>query len=298
MEGILSVLANFVTIIEGLAKLFGKKQNAKQPPEINQKPLAEESVTPPRKTSHATEVAERLAHLIDLMRQCHTDLTLPELAEFLGYDDVGVLERLLRADSPPKLSVLEDIAEKVGASSHWLKTGKYSPFSDHAHSEHDPRDYIQHIQAEKPLAVYLIRSKCETGYVLIAFKLGKYKYKIFNTILHVSSHVGNTGQRQLYEYYEFIRTIRDKYRYGQGLGTHVYGRSLSDEKFDALSDGSCFPGAIIERQSYNCNWWDDLTDIEYKYPIGRDRYVGYGRPFMEAQSIIRDHIKYWGAAAE
>lgn len=298
MEGLLSILANIVTILEGLAKLLRKKQRINSLQATEQKASIEECVELPREISHATEVSQRLGHLIDLMRQCYPDLTLAELAEFLGYDDVGVLERLLSADSPPKLSVLEDVAGKIGASSFWLKTGKYTPFSGHEASEHDPRDYIRHIRAEKPRSVYLIRSDCDTGYVLIVFRFGKYRYKIFDTILHVSGEVGNTGRRQLFEFYEFVRIVRDKYRYGQDLGVNVYGRTLSSEKFQALSQGICFPGFIIERQSFNCSWWDDLTDIDYVYPIARDRYAGYGQPFMDAQSIIRDHRKYWGDAAE
>ncbi|GAA0571288.1 helix-turn-helix transcriptional regulator [Caenispirillum bisanense] len=296
MEALLSVLGNFFTILGGVTKLFGRGQLAVQSPETTARILDEPLAVRP--VSHASEVAQRLSQLIELLKQCYSDLTLAELAEYLGHDDVGVLEGLLRGDSPPKLSILEGVAKQLGASPDWLKAGKYTPFSNHAPAEHDPRNYVQHIQAAEPLSVYLIRSKCETGHVLIAFKLSRYNFKVFRTILHISRHVGATGQRQLYEFYEFIRELRDKYSYGRDLGTQVYGRTLSDAKFRSLVDGTVFPGTVIEKQSFNCSWWDDLTDINYGYAIARDGYAGYGHPFMEAQSVIRDQIRCRGGIAE
>lgn len=289
----LSPLANLVTILDGIGKAFKFSRRALlRDTEIEdirpESPLADDK---PVVLNHASQVALRFRHVFDQITGCHRNFDIVSLAERLCLDSVDSLEMLMDGSAPASLSFLDQIANNIGVEPEWLKSGQGSPFQTEGPSVHNPRDYLQKIKIEEPSKVCFVRSNCETGYVLLLFQFDKIRFKAIRTVLHLSRKVGATGERQLFEFYEFIKEIRDEYRYGDRLNCSLSSYTLPPDDFENLSHGSVYPGAIL-REVWRDHWWDDLTDIEYKYPIARNRYAGYGKPFQEAQAKIRGLVAW------
>jgi len=290
VPGIFSLLKTGIDIL----KLVSGR-NRRQEPTPAAPVIVQLADTVPPQSKHAVEVAERLRQLLNLVKQGHPGVTDADFAEYFGHEDLGILERLLSAAEPPKFAILDDIADKLGASRGWLKTGKYAPFSDTESAAHNPREYLERIRALNPQMVYMVRSGCDVGYVQIVLKLNRFKFTVFDTLLHVSDSVGATGTGQLYQFYQLIRAMRDGIG-GERLQPMIVGRTLEYETYRSLSHGLRYPGVILERESHFCGWWDDLTDIYYSYPIADRQYVGYGPAFVKAQEKIRTHMEHFHAA--
>jgi len=271
--------------------LFGTKSEKveKDIPEADEELL--ESFEPPPE-NHSNDVADRLQQLLVMLRTKHEALTVPELANWLGFDDANPLENILNRIGSPEFALLDEIATKLGVSPNWLKFGLSEPFSVRLPRAYDPRGYINLIKKEQPKEVFLIRSSCKTGYASIVFRYDKFRYLVSPSGIHVSDKVGGTGTRQLWEFYRFIEILRDDFNHGDKLDVHISGRTLDEEDYLSLVRGEVYPGLVLGKQYFECHWWDDLTDIYHEHAIAEGGYLVYGEPFVAAQATIRSYIEF------
>jgi hypothetical protein len=281
--------ANAIKISEKIFELFGKRH--KNPASAPNSECTVAALPPVRPKRHADEVADRLNHLIGLIRRRYPDLTYPELVEHLGYENARVWEEIANGEAPPNLKTLDDIASKLGASPRWLKFGEYQPFSIREHI--DIRNgYIEIIKNESPKHVDIIRSQGECGNVIFAFQYDKYRYKLFDPHIQLAGCLDASDCMHLYDFFKFLIAVRDEYNWGHRLGCVVFGRSISEDIFSQLVSGKTYPAEIID-SSHVCNWCDDFLDIRWKY-FDINHYTDfYGKPFVMAQMSIRSFIDFY-----
>ena len=266
--------------------------------------LLEEALTeptPPERQRYA--VAKRLTRLLQMLNdgvRFRPEMTIPHMAELLGLNTATGLESYCFGEDEAPFDLLDRIAETFGLGAEWLKFGRYAPFnvrtysvrelhlSNSSHPGH-PRVNLAHvIQAEKPERIFFVRCLDRVRYATIFMQTSQWRYVGFYDGWHVSDHVGATGEAQLFDLWKLLKMIED----GHSVRHKVSGRDLPEDVFRALYGGEIFPGSVLWNERYYSNWADDFTDVNYEYPIGRDRYSRYGEEFQHAQARVRYFVNH------
>jgi hypothetical protein len=168
-----------------------------------------------------------------------------------------------------------------------LKFDKGARFAYRVHGLHyHSGGLLGLIEELKPQQIFFVRCLNDKGYAHVAFRLTKWKYEGTRDDWNISDHVGATGQGQLYKLWQSLRKIEERREL-------TVGRDLPEDRYFSLIRGEIYPGTLLEDvDRYRSFWFDDFTDIDYKYPIAEDKYSKYGSGFMQAQRLVRDYRDY------
>jgi hypothetical protein len=171
-----------------------------------------------------------------------------------------------------------------------LKFDKGALFAYDIHELHDhPGGLLGLIEKLKPQKTFFVRCLNDFGYAHVAFRLTDWKYEGTRDGWNISDHVGATGQAQLYELWRSLSKIGER----RGHLPDMVGRDLPEDSYFSLVRGEIYPGTLLDNVNrYHSYWYDDFTDIDYKYPIAADRYSRHGSGFVQAQALVRDYRDY------
>ncbi len=281
--------AGVAVITLSLSFLFKRKTSAKPDTTGNYLMATKETERSqslaPKELTEVEKVAKRFRTILELMNEGrnYSQFTIPQLAQLMKLHKISELENVFIAKSEPSFSFIEDFCNTFGVSKEWLIEGKGAPYLSDTPSKSDPMDYLPLIEELNPESIYFIRENTDTAPAFILLKVSKWKYLILSRIWHISDVVGAGGQRQLYSFYSLIKELRDKRR----LHTSCWGLTLKKEEFSSLLCGEKFPGKYTEAGFSEDPWWDDLTDIDHKYPIAENYEQWHGKSFIKAQEIIK-----------
>lgn len=247
----------------------------------------------PVATTEVEKLAQRFRKVLELMNEGrnHSKFTIPQLARIMKLHSISELEGVFIGKKEPSFQFITDFSTAFGINEKWLIEGVATPYSSSISSKGDPLDYLEDIESIKPESIYFIREKTETSCAFILLKLTKWKYVILDRTWHISDHVGHGGQRQLLSFYKLIKKLRDEKR----MHTSCWGLTLEKDLFDALLCGEKFPGQFTDTGFSEDPWWDDLTDINHKYPIAENYERWHGKSFIKAQEIIRWKLSETGS---
>jgi hypothetical protein len=252
----------------------------------------QDGIEAPPATRNREVVANRLNRLLGLLnqRRSYNLVTIPQIARILGLGSVSDLESYFFAEEDAPFALLDQIANTFGLKPDWLQGGhEGQPFAyqQHGLNYHDG-GLLGLIEELKPRQIFFVRCLNDLGDAHVAFKFTDWKYQGTYDGWHISDHVGATGQRQLYELWQFLNKIGER---REPLGLTV-GRDLPEGPYYSLRRGEIYPGTLLEEDKYRSYWFDDFTDIDYKYPIAADKYSKYGNGFMHAQRLVRNYRDY------
>jgi hypothetical protein len=244
---------------------------------------------PPAIKRHREGVADRLNVSLGLLNEGRRaySLTIPEIATILGLNSVSDLENYFLAENDAPFPFLDQIADTFGLNPGWLKFGhKGEPFAYRIHGLHyHPGGLLGLIEELKPQKIFFVRCLSDVGDAHVAFRLTDWKYEATHDGWHISDHVGATGTWQLYKLWQSLNKIEET----RALYTTI-GRDLPEDPYFSLVRGEIYPGTLLDDVNrYHSFWFDDFTDIDYKYPIGADRYSKYGAGFVQAQGLVRSY---------
>tara|TARA_R110002050_G_scaffold69715_6_gene150865 strand:- start:510 stop:1412 length:903 start_codon:yes stop_codon:yes gene_type:complete len=272
-----------------LSFLFKRKTSAKPDVTPNQSAGIKEvesllSVSP-KELTEVEKVSKRFRTILELMNEGrnYSKYTIPQLAQLMKLHKISELENVFTGKTEPSFTFIEDFCKTFGVCKEWLVEGKSAPYSSDIASKSDPMDYLPLIEELKPESIYFVREDTDIAPAFILLKVSKWKYLILNRTWHISDVVGAGGQRQLYSFYSLIKELRDKRR----LHTSCWGLTLSKDEFNSLLCGETFPGKYTDAGFSEDPWWDDLTDIDHKYPIAENYEQWHGKSFIKAQEIIK-----------
>jgi hypothetical protein len=272
-----------------LSFLFKRKTSAK-PDIIQNHPVGTKATESsqslaPKELTEVEKVAKRFRAILELMNEGrnYSQFTIPQLAQLMKLHKISELEDVFIAKAEPSFSFIEDFCKTFGVSKEWIIEGKGAPYSSDMPSQSDPMDYLPLIEELKPESIYFVRENTDTAPAFILLKVSKWKYLILSRTWHISDVVGAGGQRQLYSFYSLIKELRDKRR----LHTSCWGLTLRKDEFNSLLCGETFPGKYTDAGFSEDPWWDDLTDIDHKYPIAENYEQWHGKSFIKAQEIIK-----------
>lgn len=238
--------------------------------------------------SEVASIVKRFNQVLDLLneKRPYGKYTIAGLAQLMKLHSVGELEGVFLGSQEPSFEFIDHFCATFGVNRNWLIEGKEAPFRESERTHYDPLDYLDEIEALAPNRLFFIRSASEVGEVFLLLKLSDYKYKIISRVWHISDHVGDGGQSQIFGMYRLILALRNS-----RLSSTCGGRILPKDKFNDLLNGNVFPGSVIEFPAQENPWWDDFVDVHHKYPISSSYESWYGKGFMAAQSIVRRKLK-------
>ena len=82
------------------------------------------------------------------------------------------------------------------------------------------------------------------------------------------------------EIFDLLKKVNELFKY-------PYGRQVSKEVMKELQDGEIHLSNLFKKMGSNSHWFDDLFDINHKYPIGKNHYRHYGEWFVKLQTAFR-----------
>ena len=242
----------------------------------------------PKELTEVEKVAKRFRFILELMNEGrnYSQFNIPQLAQLMKLHKISELENVFTGKIEPSFSFIEDFCRTFGVSKRWLIEGEGAPYSNELPSKNDPMDYLPIIEEVNPESIYFVRENTDTASAFILLKVSKWKYFILDRTWHISDVVGAGGERQLYSFYKLIKELRDK----RGLHTSCWGITLNKDEFSSLLCGETFPGKYTDAGFSEDPWWDDLTDVNHKYPIAENYEQWHGKSFIKAQEIIRWYV--------
>lgn len=235
--------------------------------------------------TEVAKVAARFKEVLELMNEgrAYSKFTIQQLAQLMKLHRISELENIFTGKVEPTFDFIADFSEMLGVNKDWLIEGKNNPFSNELTSHNDPMDYLSTILNFEPEGIYFIRENTDTSAAFILLKVSKWKYIVIDRTWHISDEVGAGGQSQLVSFFLFIKELRDVRK----LHTKCWGLTLNRNEFSALLSGKAFPGKHIDVSFSEDPWWDDLTDINHKYPISENYEQWHGKSFIKAQELIK-----------
>lgn len=282
-----------VVVVTSVISLFLKRErpsrdNEKQP-RVRQSEEKEKYDEFEEEVTEVQKLAGRFCTVLELMNEGrnYSKFTIPQLAQIMKLHKISELENVFTGKVEPSFSFIEEFSNTFGVNKNWLTEGKDAPYSNDLERCNDPTDYLPLIDQLKPEAIYFVRENSDTAPAFIVLKVAKWRYITLSRTWHISDQVGAGGQRQLFSFYTLIKALRDERK----LHTKCWGLTLEKGDFDKLLCGEAFPGKYFDIGFSEDPWWDDLTDIEHKYPISESYGNWHGKSFIKAQSIIRWYLK-------
>ena len=233
------------------------------------------------------KIASRLRKVLELMNdgRTHDKYHIAKLASILGLEKAGELESYFLGKEEPTFEFLDMFSETFAVNPSWLKFGDERPFFSSEIYCHSALDYYDHIIDLKPVKIYFVKCDSQIGEAIIVLKFEEWKFIVINDSWHISSHVGGTGRRQLYELYQLIVKLMDLQDIRCG------GRIISYNLLLKLMNGEIFPGSVLSQYGRENDWWYCLTDIHHKSYVA-DNYINeFGQEFLKAHEIIKEEIK-------
>ncbi|NJO94365.1 MAG: hypothetical protein HC820_08545 [Hydrococcus sp. RM1_1_31] len=233
------------------------------------------------------ETSRRLVYSLELMKQGYEEmngLSVPKIADVLSLEKAGILQDYFDGTQEPSFHFLETYAALFGINQNWLKYGEREPFLTTEKTCLYATEYLNRIKELSPEIIYFIRSDKKEGNSGILLKLSEYKYTYFPKTWYISSHVGSTGETQIFEFYRLIEALKAQKR-SVNPPYYCQGRIVNSKDFNNLFCGKIYPGSII---AFNENpWWDDFTDFNQSYAYAQEYEQMYGKEFIKAQETLK-----------
>jgi hypothetical protein len=236
-----------------------------------------------RKYYSIPESSRRLVYSLQLINEDRVEskrLSIAKVAHMLGLERVGILQNYFEGEEP-SFKFLDDYAHTFGIYPNWLKFGDASPFYSSENTCLFATGYLSRIKELSPKVIYFLREDNNFGNSGILLKFSENKFIYFPKTWDISSNGGSTKQRQIFMFYQFIKTLKLE-------GSFNYlcqGQILEKDKFSALFCGRVFPGSVIGGQDNY--WWNDFTDIYCSQEKAQEYEQVYGKEFIKAQEIAK-----------
>lgn len=225
--------------------------------------------------------SERLNKVLSRINaETYNNLNVKTLARLLNEESAEELLKAFEGSIIPKYKTLDKLCNYFGINKNYLDGLEEQIFYTSNNRPLSPLDNWSLIEAEKPMSVYFIMEKSEIRESFIVLKISKYKYIVLPRLYHLSSHVGATGQRQIYEYFKLIEKVKNN-------KIHYQSFILDENIFNDICFGNLYPAYLSKPNIITSYWADDLFDYNYT-DWNKEKYINlYGDEFVYVHDQIR-----------
>ncbi|GAC1376257.1 MAG: hypothetical protein NVS3B3_15300 [Aquirhabdus sp.] len=216
------------------------------------------------RSARRTEVSQRLEQLLADVNDVKPGRPLKpsHVAQAIGENYAEIVENWFTGKQEPSFQQLEVIAQYLGGTTQWLQHGDWEKFP--IQTSRVPESAVEGVswlldldQDEQPTDIYFVRSKSETGELIIIKKYGVWRCVTHTTPYHVSEKIGNGGESSLAHLLVIWRLLYEKYRKTNHFMVKSY--LLPDEQFSVLGRGEIHPLKVL-RYATEALWWEDIWD--------------------------------------
>lgn len=242
------------------------------------------------KQLYKTNFSKRLDYIMFLMNEYrdrwHKTINLEMLGDFLGFSSVNDLKIYYLSENEPQYSFIDNVAQKLGVSSEWLRFGHGEPFKSILPTTDRALDIIlsdTFAEGEKLFFVVEASNNYRRNIGIIRKRNNiKYEYYPHTYVFHAD--VGASGASELFRFYLFLKKLKDKNTMPSGC---YYMKS---EQFYKLFSGEMYPG-LIEQSNNEYNYLlEDFINL-YQTKEKKEEYEkAYDKVFVDCQRIILDRI--------
>jgi hypothetical protein len=119
---------------------------------------------------------------------------------------------------------------------------------------------------------------------LLVVRLTEYKWYVATFNFSIDFWSWPDDQHYIPLIFSLFKCINSELKYIQG---RIIKKSLLDE-FLACEK---HPAILQRKMGLNSYWFDDLFDLDFKYPIAHQHYRHHGEWFVKLQDQFRQHSK-------
>jgi hypothetical protein len=231
--------------------------------------ILEETLAGPKSTN-ATLVANRLNRIVDDLIKLGTipmnpKLSIPRIAEMLGFSTVGPFEDMLAAKNEPTFAFLEQFGTTFGVNVNWLKDGRNYPYTPTEHEVDEPLeilDYVLDRNLGSDSILYAVNVANVQGNTLFVLTTDHLRYTILSsTRYHLSASESATDMRHRGE----IARLTAVFWYagilqGQKLPS-LHGCRIDESEYRALLSGDVHLGLILGDRRNHSLWTEHFHDF-------------------------------------
>lgn len=174
---------------------------------------------------------------------------------------------------------LQRTTELSGISLNWLKHGEGKKYGVHRLHQRD-KEKIKAIAEQEPLSTYMAIDPTGMDIILIV-RFSKFRSEIFAFDFGLNFDEWMDDHHQIPVIFSLLQVIDNTLN-------HPNGRTISSELMREFISGEKHPASLFEKAGDTTYWFDDIFDLDHRYPIARNGYTHYGAWFVNLQTAFRN----------
>lgn len=162
----------------------------------------------------------------------------------------------------------------TGISSIWLKHGMGAKYPHQTIYSHET-DWIEAIHKAYPLRTYMAIEPLQMHPLLIV-QFTELRWGVYDFNFNMNFWDWIDDHSHIPRIFEMLKTI------DRDLG-HPHGRIISRNVSEELIKKNQHLSVLLKKMGENSYWFDDLFDVQHRYPIAKDKYRHHGDWFVQLQ---------------
>lgn len=206
---------------------------------------------------YKTNFAKRMDFFISISnRYLHSNINLEIIAEYLKYSSVNELKKFYLESEEPSFEFITHVANALGISKLWLKSGTGVPFTATYKSDFAMDCYEQSMNDNPETIIFCLSEESHMGLV---FKRDKIKYSFCEQTWHFNNEVGGGGIMRICSIYYFIKKLSDDEKL-----TKCSVRYFNNNDFASIFHGEIPTSSVEslgESKFQSLAWLKDFIDL-------------------------------------
>lgn len=179
---------------------------------------------------------------------------------------------------------IENICNRTGVSNRWLKHSEGSKYEYQVIHTYE-LEVVDRIKQFKPNSIYFMINKDNMAPLLLV-NIDSYSWKIYTFTFNIDFWDWFGDGHYIPQIYSLFTILHIEFN------TSIKGRIIDSGTYDTIVSGDTHMSPLISSiNNEGLYWFDDLMDIDHKYPISKDYNNIYGKWFIDIQDYFRRYRK-------
>jgi len=205
-------------------------------------------------------------------------LTASELIEVIDFPSEASWSQCEHDEADVEELYLIRASNAFGVALDWLKHGKKDKYPRVRIYDYES-EIVAKLGSEPHVASYALIDPKRMEMVF-AVKQSEYRWQVLDFAFSMDFWDWFDDHHHIPRIYDLLCLINKTFR-------HSYGRIVASDAMAKLKSSDVFPGEVVDGVTGNSYWFEDLFDLDHKYPIGKDGYRHYGKWFEKLQASFR-----------
>ncbi len=240
-----------------------------------------------RNDYYKTNFSIRLDYIINKVRECIPEANIEWISYKMNLQSSNELLKYYRDSEEPTFDFIDDISNKIGIKSNWLKFGEDARIFETVNLDINV-ELLNYIKNNEINSIYFafskeFLSKNDNSRLIMIFKFNELKYVVNTKTIPFGLYVGCGGQRMICEFYVFLLWLKK-----EGILNFCKSFNINETMYNNLVFG-CDYGKIVENHGRSLRdlvW--DFSEAENLFLSDNQILCSYGKSFLECRKIILD----------